>query len=153
MRELFPTNTFVSPKMPANGKDLVRLVVGEAPGQDEKEAGQPFVGGSGRVLKKLMDRAGIEWDGLTICNTINCQPPNNDYPTDPNARAYISKEDGRQAVRHCIHAHVVPLIESRAWQRIDLIGAKALEFIGLKQGISTWRGSPLTIDTDEIKKA
>lgn len=151
MARLYPGNTFVAPKMPRNGKDLVRLVIAESPGQEESERGEPLVGGSGHVFDKLCKAAGIERDGLTILNTINCKPPENVYPTDAAARAYISKADGEKAVKHCIRNHVLPLLKARQWLRIDMLGDKALHWLTGKSGVTKWRGSPVEIDTDEIE--
>lgn len=152
MRNLFPDNTFVSPQLPNPIHDLIRLVVAEAPGEEEQAAGQPLVGGSGRVFNNLLRAAKIKRDGLTVVNCINCRPPDNVFPTDPDARSYISKEDGVKAVKHCIKNHVLPMLLSRAWKRIDLLGGKALWWIAGKAPITKWRGSPVEIDTDEIKR-
>lgn len=151
MRRLFPANNFVAPKFPHKGKDLVRLVVAEAPGTEENSVGEPLVGGSGRVFNKLLERTGINRDGLTIVNCLNCQPPDNVFPTDPEARSYISKDDADKAVKQCLRHHVLPLLESRNWARIDLLGGKALHWLANKSPITIWRGSPVDIDTDEIK--
>lgn len=152
MAKLFPGNNFVSPQLPNPVRDLVRLVVAEAPGEEEAKAGQPLVGGSGRVFNSLLRSAGIPRDGLTIVNCINCRPPDNLFPTDREARSYISKADGEAAVKQCLKNHVLPMLESRPWKRVDLIGNKALQWIAGKFGITKWRGSPLTIDTEEIKR-
>lgn len=147
MQRLFPGNTFVAPKMPANGKDLVRLVVAEAPGSEEAEAGVPLVGGSGRWFDSMLAKAGIPRDGLTLTNCIQCKPPGNVFPTDADARTYISKEEGNAAVKQCFNNHLAPLLRSRSWRRVDLLGDKPLRLVANKRdGISKWRGSPLTID-------
>src|SRR5258706_9554591 len=83
--------------LPQTGPSL-RLAIAEAPGKDESIAGQPLVGGSGRVMNMLWGKAGIKRESLTIINTINCRPPANLYPTDPSARKYISEPDAKAAV-------------------------------------------------------
>jgi uracil-DNA glycosylase family 4 len=145
MQKLQPGATFVAPKMPRNGKDLVRLVIAEAPGQEENDKGEPLVGGSGKVFDRLCQAAGISRDGLTLSNCIQCKPPGNVFPTDAAARNYISKADAEASVQHCFKAHVEPLLVSRRWSRVDLLGDKPLRIVGGKSGISTWRGSPLSI--------
>lgn len=142
LRAKFPNNTFVEPQV---GSSL-RLMVGEAPGEDESVLGRPFVGGSGRMMDSLLRKAGVKRDELTITNTICCRPPDNVYPSDNAARTYISEEDGRKAVRQCEANHLRPLIESRPWNRIDAIGEKALRVLtGKTDGILKWRGSPLPL--------
>lgn len=147
MQKLFPKNNFVSPQLPNPNHDLVRLMIGEAPGEDEAAQGQPFVGGSGRVLNSLLRSAGIPRDGLTVTNCLSCRPPDNVFPTDREARGYISKEDAEKAIQHCKRAHVDPLLNSRPWRRVDLVGDKALRIVAERSGgISKWRGSPLSLN-------
>jgi hypothetical protein len=40
---------------------------------------------------------------------------------------------------------IKPILDSRKWDRIDLIGESALRIVAGKRGISKWRGSPLTL--------
>lgn len=152
MQKKHPEGVFVAPKLPT-GTDLVRLVIAEAPGLNEAEMGEPLVGGSGKMFNKMLDRSGIARDGLTIMNVLQCRPKDNVFPTDKGAETYEWKDDNLKVVHHCVRNHVLPMLESRAWRRIDLIGAKALEFIGLKDGIYQWRGSAMDIDTEEIRKS
>lgn len=147
MRKLFPQNNFVPVKLPNPATDSSRLVIAEAPGEQEALEGQPLVGGSGRVFDKLLNAAGIDRSGLTLLNCINCRPPDNVFPTDAAARSYISKADAEKTITHCKRAHVDPVIESRAWHRIDLLGDKPLRIIaGRDSGIGVLRGSPLRVD-------
>ena len=147
MRRLFPNNTFVSPQCPNPARDLNRLVIAEAPGEQEAREGQPLVGGAGRVFNFLLEEAGIPRDGLTIINCLNCRPLDNVFPTDRKARTYISKEDAQIAVDHCIKHHVDPVIRERDWARVDLLGVKSLRFVAKKQGrISEWRGRRVPIE-------
>ena len=58
------------------------LLIGEAPGAQEDALGQPFVGRSGQLLDRLLDRAGFDLQrDLYICNAIKCRPPDNRRPT------------------------------------------------------------------------
>jgi uracil-DNA glycosylase family 4 len=141
MARKFPSNTFVAPKY-GRGK---RLVIAEAPGETESEKGEPLVGQSGQLFDKLCGCAGIKREDLTIVNILNCRPPDNKFPTSPEARSYISHAEGEQAVSHCFKAHVEPLLKGRPWERIDILGDVALNRIAGKDGISTWRGSPVAV--------
>jgi len=145
MRELYPDNTFIPP---AKGPSL-RLIVGEAPGEDEAREGKPFVGSSGRVLDSLFRKAGVQRDQLTVTNTLSCRPPNNIYPTDEKARAYCTASEGQAIQKHCYKNHVLPLLASRPWERIDAIGAHALEVLTDKSGIMKWRGCPLPLKDED----
>jgi uracil-DNA glycosylase family 4 len=53
------------------------LVVGEALGEDEEQAGTAFVGKSGAYLFQSLKRVGIERSEVSITNTVWCRPPNN----------------------------------------------------------------------------
>ena len=148
LQKLNPYNTFVAPKHGAGN----RLVVAEAPGETESIEGEPLVGSSGTWFDAMCRKAGVKREDLTIINTINCRPPSNIYPTSGDARSYISEADGRNAVQHCMGAHVWPLIHSQPWSRIDALGDKALQELTGKEGIQYWRGSPLTLKGDDPSK-
>lgn len=64
---------------PTHGRaDLV--LVGEAPGFNEDKQGRPFVGKSGRVLDRLLEKVGSDRSRVAILNTLCCRPPNNRDP-------------------------------------------------------------------------
>jgi uracil-DNA glycosylase family 4 len=146
MQRLFPKNNFVPHK---EGRGL-RLVIAEAPGQEEAACGEPLVGSAGGWFNAMLPKANLNRDDLTIINCINCQPPDNIFPTDGQ---YLSKAEAYQAVEHCKNAHVLPVLKSRVWRRVDLLGAKPLYFYGGKSdGIGKWRGSPIPLpDLDSQK--
>ena len=56
------------------------LFVGEAPGQNEDEQGEPFVGQSGSELTEAIEEAGVTRDDVRITNTVRCRPPDNRDP-------------------------------------------------------------------------
>jgi len=56
------------------------LLVGEAPGADEDEQGQPFVGRSGRLLDELLDQVGVARAEVAVANVVKCRPPGNRTP-------------------------------------------------------------------------
>jgi len=53
------------------------LVVGEAPGKNEVEAGVPFVGASGQELMTMLAEAGISEADCMFTNVINTRPSGN----------------------------------------------------------------------------
>lgn len=53
------------------------LLVGEALGEDEEQAGTAFVGKSGQYLFSNLARAGVEREDVSITNVLWCRPPNN----------------------------------------------------------------------------
>ncbi len=61
------------------------LVVGEAPGAQEDQTGQPFVGRSGQLLDRLLAEAGGDRARTAVLNTLKCRPPGNRPPTRPES--------------------------------------------------------------------
>ena len=65
------------------------MVVGEAPGEQEDQQGEPFVGASGQLLDSMLRALGLtrSTDGpsapeqrVYIANTLKCRPPRNRNP-------------------------------------------------------------------------
>lgn len=56
------------------------MFVGEAPGFNEDQQGEPFVGAAGKLLDKLLESAGLSRSQVYIANVIKCRPPNNRDP-------------------------------------------------------------------------
>ncbi len=56
------------------------VFIGEAPGREEDQQGEPFVGASGQLLTKILDALGYSRDDVYICNILKCRPPNNRDP-------------------------------------------------------------------------
>jgi DNA polymerase len=56
------------------------LLVGEAPGREEDEKGEPFVGEAGRLLDRILFAMGLQRDEVYICNVLKCRPPGNRNP-------------------------------------------------------------------------
>ncbi len=50
------------------------IAVGEGPGQMEVLRGRPFVGPSGRLLNKIIERIGADRDDIWVTNATLCQP-------------------------------------------------------------------------------
>ena len=67
----------------AGAPDAPIMFVGEAPGADEVVEGKPFVGKSGQLLRRAVERAGIvSASDLMVGNVLCCRPPDNRFPTD-----------------------------------------------------------------------
>jgi DNA polymerase len=64
-----------------SGPEKAKLVlVGEGPGAEEDEIGEPFVGKAGQLLTKMLAAIGLEREQVYICNLIKCRPPHNRNP-------------------------------------------------------------------------
>jgi DNA polymerase len=60
--------------------DAPLMVIGEGPGQEEDQRGQPFVGRAGKLLDRMLAAAGLT-DRAFITNTVFWRPPGNRTPT------------------------------------------------------------------------
>ena len=64
------------------------LFVGEGPGADEDEQGEPFVGQAGKLLDAMLAAIGIRRGReVYIANVVKCRPPGNRTPTPEEAAA------------------------------------------------------------------
>ncbi|RNJ77191.1 MAG: uracil-DNA glycosylase [Nitrosopumilus sp. H13] len=91
--ELCKTRTNAVPGKGSSNADVV--FVGEAPGRNEDERGEPFVGAAGRILSESLERAGISRDDVYITNVVKCRPPGNRVPKTEEREAcsgYLAEE-------------------------------------------------------------
>jgi DNA polymerase len=56
------------------------LFIGEAPGREEDESGQVFVGEAGRLLTKIIEAISFKREDVYIANVLKCRPPDNRDP-------------------------------------------------------------------------
>ncbi|HZE90427.1 MAG TPA: uracil-DNA glycosylase [Rhizobacter sp.] len=62
------------------------MIVGEAPGEQEDQQGEPFVGKSGQLLDNMLRAVGLTrseaeaQQQVFIANTVKCRPPGNRNP-------------------------------------------------------------------------
>jgi len=56
------------------------MFIGEAPGADEDEQGEPFVGRAGQLLNNMIKAMGLRREDAYIANIIKCRPPGNRTP-------------------------------------------------------------------------
>jgi DNA polymerase len=56
------------------------MFVGEGPGADEDEQGEPFVGRAGQLLNNMITAMGIKREDVYIANVVKCRPPGNRTP-------------------------------------------------------------------------
>jgi uracil-DNA glycosylase len=56
------------------------MFIGEAPGADEDQQGEPFVGRAGQLLNNMIKAMGLQREDVYIANIIKCRPPGNRTP-------------------------------------------------------------------------
>ena len=63
------------------GNPLAELMfIGEGPGADEDQQGEPFVGRAGQLLNKMIEAMGLKRSDVYIANVVKCRPPGNRTP-------------------------------------------------------------------------
>ena len=70
--------------------DAELMIIGEAPGQQEDEQQTPFVGRSGELLNKILEKSGWDREKIYITNTVKCRPTvgkKNRPPTEEEIQA------------------------------------------------------------------
>lgn len=108
------------------------MVIGEAPGKEEDEQGVPFVGKSGRMLREMLEDAGLDPEECFITNAVSCRPPENRQPTKGEIKKCKQWLDYQIAI-------VKPKF-------VLLLGNTPLQSITGKEGITRRRGRPFEQD-------
>ena len=89
------------------------MLIGEAPGRDEDELGQPFCGRCGDLLTKMLLDAGIDRSKVFITNVVKCRP---------------TKPDGKS--NRPPHAEEITICKKWLWAEIQAIKPKAIMTLG-----------------------
>lgn len=106
--------------------DAPVLVIGEGPGAEEDQRGQPFIGKAGMLLDRMLAEAGLE-GRVFITNTVFWRPPGNRTPTP-----------AEQAVCAPFVERAFALLKPRA---VLLLGAAAAKSVlAADEGIMRLRG-------------
>lgn len=102
------------------------MIIGEGPGAEEDQRGQPFVGKAGQLLDRMLAEAGLE-GRVFITNTVFWRPPGNRTPTP-----------AEQAVCAPFVERAFALLKPRA---VLLLGAAAARSVlATDEGIMRLRG-------------
>jgi uracil-DNA glycosylase len=123
--------------------DAQLMFVGEAPGADEDEQGEPFVGKAGQLLTKIIQATGLQRADVYIGNILKCRP-------DTPGQSAGNRKPTADEMATCIpYLHEqIDLIRPKV---IVALGATAVEgLLGKTLGITklrgtwkTYRGTPL----------
>ena len=119
------------------------MFVGEAPGADEDELGEPFVGKAGQLLTKIIQATGLSRADVYIANILKCRP-------DTPGQSAGNRKPNPEEMETCIpYLHEqIDLIRPKV---LVALGATAVEgLLGKTVGITklrgnwqTYRGTPL----------
>jgi DNA polymerase len=105
------------------------MFVGEAPGSNEDSTGKPFVGRSGELLTKMIEKVLlIHREDVYITNIVKCRPRDNAEPTPTEA--------------HTCQPYLLKQIELIQPKFIVALGATAYHYLsGDETNISKVRGT------------
>src|ERR1035437_6722436 len=123
--------------------DAQLMFVGEAPGADEDDQGEPFVGKAGQLLTKIIQATGLSRADVYIANILKCRP---DTPGQSAGNRKPTSDEMATCIPY-LHEQI-DLIQPKA---IVALGATAVEgLLGKTIGITklrgnwkTYRGTPL----------
>ena len=123
--------------------DAQLMFVGEAPGADEDEQGEPFVGRAGQLLTKIIQATGLQRADVYIANILKCRP---DTPGQSAGNRKPTSDEMATCIPY-LHEQI-DLIRPRV---IVALGATAVDgLLGKTLGITklrgtwkTYRGTPL----------
>ena len=114
--------------------DAQLMFVGEAPGADEDEQGEPFVGKAGQLLTKIIQATGLERKDVYIANILKCRP-------DTPGQSAGNRKPTPAEMQTCIpYLHEqIDLIRPKV---LIALGATAVEgLLGKTIGITKLRGN------------
>ena len=109
------------------------MFVGEAPGAEEDEQGEPFVGKAGQLLTRIIQTMGFTRDSVYIANILKCRP-------DTPGQSMGNRKPTSEEMKTCLpYLQVqIDLIQPRV---IVALGATAVEgLLGKGSGIGRLRG-------------
>jgi DNA polymerase len=123
--------------------DAQLMFVGEAPGADEDEQGEPFVGRAGQLLTKIIQATGLSRGDVYIANILKCRP-------DTPGQSAGNRKPTPDEMATCI-PYLHEQIDLIRPQVIVALGATAVDgLLGKTVGITklrgnwqTYRGTPL----------
>jgi DNA polymerase len=116
------------------------MFVGEAPGADEDEQGEPFVGLSGKLLSKMLTAMELSREQIYIANVLKCRP-------DMPGKTSGNRKPTRHEMEACL-PYLRAQISIIAPVVIVALGSTAVEglFGPQKTTISRLRGTWMEID-------
>jgi DNA polymerase len=125
--------------------DARLMLVGEQPGDEEDQQGRPFVGPAGRLLRTLLDEAGIAADSVYVTNAVK------HFFFEPRGKRRIHKTPLQRHIAAC-HAWLEAELARTQPAVVVTLGATALAAVyGKKiaiadartQSLATPQGTPV----------
>jgi uracil-DNA glycosylase family 4 len=105
------------------------MLIGEAPGAEEDQQGEPFVGRAGQLLNRMLTAIGLQRQQVYIANIVKCRPPDNRDPHVDEIRAcsaYLKRQ--------------IELVRPRVILVLGRVAAHNL--LGTDEALGRLRGAP-----------
>ena len=116
------------------------LFVGEGPGAEEDEKGEPFVGQAGRLLDAMLAAIDLQrGKGVYIANAVKCRPPDNRTPLPEEitaCRPYLERQIELLAPR---------LIVALGRPAAQALLSREVKIAALRGSLQDYRGVPLVV--------
>ena len=112
--------------------DAQLMFVGEAPGADEDEQAEPFVGKAGQLLTRIIETMGFQRGDVYIGNLLKCRP---DTPGQSAGNRKPTPDEMKTCIPY-LHEQI-DLIRPRV---LVALGGTAMEGLLNKTGITKLRG-------------
>jgi len=79
--QLCPLKETRTQVVPGTGNPQAKImIIGEAPGRNEDQGGEPFIGAAGKLLNEMLSSIGLNRADIYITNVVKCRPPQNRDP-------------------------------------------------------------------------
>ena len=123
--------------------DAQLMFVGEAPGADEDEQGEPFVGRAGQLLTKIIQATGLQRADVYIANILKCRP---DTPGQSAGNRKPTSDEMTTCIPY-LHEQIdlirPKVIVALGATAVDGLLGKTVGITKLRGGWKTYRGTPL----------
>jgi uracil-DNA glycosylase family 4 len=80
------------------------MLIGEAPGREEDQLNQPFVGQAGQILNDCLTHATLKRTEIYITSCLKCRPPNN---RKPHRQEITNCRHWLESQIHLIHPQII----------------------------------------------
>ena len=113
------------------------MLVGEQPGDEEDRQGKPFVGPAGRLLREMLEEAGLALREIYLTNAVK------HFGWEPRGKRRIHKTPAQRDVAACA-TWLEGEIAALRPRVIVALGATALAALAqTRRGVAASRGEPL----------
>ena len=117
------------------------MLVGEQPGDVEDQAGRPFVGPAGRLLRTVLEEVGIPEDDAYVTNAVK------HFKWRPRGTRRIHDKPSWSEVQACSHWLSLELATVRPELVVALGATAAQALLGKSARVNALRGQRLELDS------